>query len=289
MRPEFKICALLHRSYRFGRHRQGRTAQGLHGAKLPPGTSPKEAVQRRTIPKWKADQEKQRKEAAIANTTGIRILAAITAAVPVRLMKRDLLFCGGAVGIKLLDENRLVVVARQHGNKKAKDSDSIGKLFAAYLRRAEESALGRLLVEITILHTAMRQNAAQTSRDAATAYKVDVDAITAKVKQEFAAKVKAKLIQKAPTKVAAKAQTQTSEEGEGRIASKISRPEGVCHPAGSLFRAPVFPPWALLLRGRSDYARPPDGLVHGGFDSAKKSRAHNYRWLPYHCNRGSHV
>ncbi|MCU1302760.1 MAG: hypothetical protein JWQ87_3044, partial [Candidatus Sulfotelmatobacter sp.] len=25
---------------------------------------------------------------------------------------------------------------------------------------------------------------------------------------------------------------------------------------------PVFPPWALLLHGRSDYARPPDGLVH---------------------------
>jgi hypothetical protein len=36
---------------------------------------------------------------------------------------------------------------------------------------------------------------------------------------------------------------------------------GVCHPADSHFRAPVFPPWALLLKGRSDYARPPDGLV----------------------------
>jgi ParB family transcriptional regulator, chromosome partitioning protein len=32
--------------------------------------------------KWKAEQEKQRKEAAIANTTGIRILAAITAGPP---------------------------------------------------------------------------------------------------------------------------------------------------------------------------------------------------------------
>jgi ParB family chromosome partitioning protein len=88
--------------------------------------------------KWKAEQEKQRKEAAIANTTGIRILAAITAAVPVRLMKRDLLFVVERLA-SLLDENRLVVVARQHGIKKAKDSDSIGKLFAAYLRRAEES------------------------------------------------------------------------------------------------------------------------------------------------------
>jgi hypothetical protein len=40
----------------------------------------------------------------------------------------------------------------------------------------EESELGRLLVEITILHAAMRQNAPQVLRDAAAAYKVDVDA-----------------------------------------------------------------------------------------------------------------
>ena len=42
--------------------------------------------------KWKADQEKQRREQAIANTTGLRVLAAIASAVPVRLVKRDLLF-----------------------------------------------------------------------------------------------------------------------------------------------------------------------------------------------------
>jgi ParB family chromosome partitioning protein len=42
--------------------------------------------------KWKAEQEKQRKEQAIANTTGLRVLAAIGSAVPVRLLKRDLLF-----------------------------------------------------------------------------------------------------------------------------------------------------------------------------------------------------
>ena len=161
--------------------------------------------------KWKAEQEKQRKETAIANTTGIRILAAITAAVPVRLMKRDLLFVVERLA-SLLDENRLVVVARQHGIKKAKDSDSIGKLFAAYLRRAEESALGGLLVEITILHSAMRQNAAQVLRDAATAYKVDVDAIGLKVKQEFATKEKTRLSKKPPTKVAAKAQPKAAKK-----------------------------------------------------------------------------
>jgi ParB family chromosome partitioning protein len=67
------------------------------------------------------------------------------------------------------------------------------------VRSAEEGALSGLLVEITILHAATRQNSAQVLRDATTAYKVDVDAISLKVKQEFAAKEKAKLAPK-PTK-----------------------------------------------------------------------------------------
>jgi ParB family chromosome partitioning protein len=146
--------------------------------------------------KWKAEQEKQRREVAIANTTGIRILAAISAAVPVRLLKRDLLFVVERL-TSLLDENRLGVVAKQHGIKKAKGGDSIGKLFVAYLRRAEESLLGGVLVELTILHAAMRQNATQVLRDAATAYKVDVDAIGLKVKQEYAAKEKGRETPKA--------------------------------------------------------------------------------------------
>lgn len=154
--------------------------------------------------KWKAEQEKQRKDAAIANATGIRILAAIGAAVPVRLMKRDLLFVVERLA-SLLDENRLAVVAKQHGIKKAKDSDSIGKLFAAYLRRAEESVLGRVLVELTILHAATRQNAAQVLSDAATVYKVDTDALALKVKQEFSAKEKTQTAKKTVIKVQPKA------------------------------------------------------------------------------------
>jgi ParB family chromosome partitioning protein len=153
--------------------------------------------------KWKAEQEKQRKDAAIANTIGVRTLAAIIAAVPVRLMKRDLLFVVERLA-SLLDENRVAIVARQRGIKKAKDSDSIAKLFAAYLRRAEESALGGLLVEITILHAATRQNTAQVLRDAATAYKVDTDAIALKVKQEFTTKEKMSAAKKDVAKVPAK-------------------------------------------------------------------------------------
>ena len=147
---------------------------------------------------FKAEQEKRRREEAIAQTTGIRTLAAIVAAVPVRLMKRDLLFVVERLA-SLLDENRLAVVARQHGIKQANDSnsrESVAKLFATYLRRAEESELGRLLVKLAILHSATRQNAAQVLRDAATNYKVDVDAIVQQVKQEFAAKEKAKLAKK---------------------------------------------------------------------------------------------
>ncbi|MGD0445101.1 MAG: hypothetical protein ABSA39_14300 [Edaphobacter sp.] len=81
---------------------------------------------------YKAEQEKERREAAIASTTSIRVFEAITAAVPVRLMKRDLLFIAERL-VSLMDENRLVAVARQHGIKKAKDNDSIGKLFVVYL------------------------------------------------------------------------------------------------------------------------------------------------------------
>ena len=96
----------------------------------------------------------------------------------------------------MLDDNRLNVLARQHGIKEAANGNSIGKLFAAYLRRAEESVLGRILIELTILHAASRQDAAQVLQEAAAVYKVDTDAITLKVKQEFAVKEKAKLAKK---------------------------------------------------------------------------------------------
>jgi ParB family chromosome partitioning protein len=155
-------------------------------------------------PKWKAEQEKQRREQAIANTIGIRTLAAISAAVPVRLMKRDLLFVVERLA-SLLDDNRLAVVARQHGIKKAKDSDSIAKLFAAYLRRAEESVLGKVLVEATILYVATRHNPSQVLHDAAIVYKVDTDAIALKVKQEFAGKEKTQTVKRTVAKTQPKA------------------------------------------------------------------------------------
>jgi ParB family chromosome partitioning protein len=159
----------------------------------------------------KAVQEKQQRDEAIANTTGIRVLAAIADAVPVRLIKRDLLFVTERL-IALVDERRLEVVTRQHGIKREKESDSIAKLFAAYLRRAEESMLGSVLVELAILLTAARQQTTQVLNEAAALYKVDTDAIAAKVKQEFAAKDKAKAAKKDAPKPSAKQQPKAAKK-----------------------------------------------------------------------------
>ena len=84
-------------------------------------------------------------------------------------------------------------MARQHGIRKDRETDMIEKLFASFLRRADEGTLSRLLVEVSVLIAARRSsNGTSPLQDAALAYKIDTDAIALKVKQEFAAKEKAK-------------------------------------------------------------------------------------------------
>jgi ParB family chromosome partitioning protein len=162
---------------------------------------------------FKAEQEKRRREEAIANATGLRVLSAISAAVPVRLMKRDLMFLAERM-VNLLDENRAAILAKQHGIKKTKENESIGKLFTAFLRRADESTLGRAVVESVVLLMASRGNASHVLRDAAEFYKVDVAAITTTVKQEFAAKEKAKTATKATPKPPVKTLAKTAKKAE---------------------------------------------------------------------------
>ena len=136
--------------------------------------------------------------------TGLRVLSAVSAAVPVRLMKRDLLFVIEKL-VSLMEEPRLDMLARQHGIRQKRDDGGIGKTLAAYIRRADEGTLSRLLVETSILLAVSRSNPATILRDAASIYKVDTDAITLKVKQEFAAKEKAKKTPPSTAKVAKKA------------------------------------------------------------------------------------
>ncbi len=142
---------------------------------------------------FKAEQEKRRREEAIAQVTGLRVLSAITEAVPVRLMKRDLLFVVERL-CAVLDERRLAIILRQHNLGKPNGStDAPPKLLSAFLRKADESTLGRLLVELAVLQAAATPNeSSKALREAAELYKVDVGAITTKVKQEFATKDKAK-------------------------------------------------------------------------------------------------
>jgi ParB family chromosome partitioning protein len=154
--------------------------------------------------KWKAEQEKQRREEAIANTTGLRVLSAIGSAVPVRLLKRDLLFVAERL-LSVMDENRIEAIARQHGIRQKRDDGGARKTLTAFLRRADEGTLSRLLVEASILLAASRGNPSAVLKEAATAYKVDIEAVATKVKQEFAAKEKGKKASQPTASVAKKA------------------------------------------------------------------------------------
>jgi ParB family chromosome partitioning protein len=210
-RPEFKVCKYATDAIVTEGSDVGTVHKVCANPACPIHHPKKQTSAGTSDAQFKAEQEKRRREEAIANATGLRVLSAIGNAVPVRLMKRDLLFVADRL-TNLLDENRCAILAKQHGIKKAKDNDSIGKLFVAFLRRADEGTLGRAVVEAVVLLTASRGNAAHVLREAAEVYKVDVAAITATVKQEFAAKEKAKTAKKAAPKPPVKAQPKTAKK-----------------------------------------------------------------------------
>jgi ParB family chromosome partitioning protein len=146
----------------------------------------------------KAEQAKRRRDEAIAQVTGLRVLSAITEAVPVRLMKRDLLFLAERLSA-VLDERRLAVILRNRKLGKPKAAgDTPAKLLSVFFRKADESTLGRLLIELAVLQAASASDPSKALREAAEFYKVDVGAITARVKQEFATKDKSKAPKIAP-------------------------------------------------------------------------------------------
>lgn len=201
-RSEFKVCKFTTEAIITEGSEVG-TIQKVCANPSCPVHHPKQPTSRNDE-KWKAEQEKQRKDQAIANTTGLHVLAAVSAAVPVRLMKRDLLFILEKL-VSVMDESRVEMLARHHGIRQKRDDGGIGKALAAFVRRADEGTLSRLLVESSILLAATRGNPATVLKDAASAYKVDTDAIAAKVRQEFAAKEKAKKVPQPATKAANKA------------------------------------------------------------------------------------
>ena len=201
-RPEFKVCKFATDAI----ITEGSDIGTIHKVCANPECSIHHARQQRptTDAAFKAEQEKRSREEAIAQTTGLRVLKATSDAVPVRLMKRDLLFVTERLAA-VLDERRLAIIFRLHGIGKASGAgDAPAKLLASFLRKADESTVGRILVAITILQSAHSANeSAKSLREAAEYYKVDVAAITSKVKQEFAAKEKVQAAGKAAKKAKA--------------------------------------------------------------------------------------
>lgn len=201
-RPQFKVCKFTTEAI----ITEGSDVGTIHKVCANPSCPvhhPKQPTSRNDE-KWKAEQDKQRKEQAIANTTGLRVLAAVSAAVPVRLMKRDLLFILEKL-VSVMDENRVEMLARQHSIRQKRDDGGLSKTLAAFVRRADEVTLSRMMIEASILLAASRGNPTTVLKDAASAYKVDTEGIAAKVRQEFAAKEKAKEVSQSATKAAKKA------------------------------------------------------------------------------------
>ncbi len=209
-RPEFKTCKYTTEAIVAEGTEKGELRKVCASPDCPVHHPKKQ--QTRTDATFKAEQEKRRREEALAQATGIRTLAAIVAAVPVRLMKRDLLFVAARL-TAMLDDRRVAGLIRQHGMGKRKDGEAPAKLLAAFLPKAEESKLGRILVEAAILLSMHSQtDTAKVLRDAAQAYKVDIEAISATVKQEIAAKGKAKSAKEAAPKPPSKVQSKPAKK-----------------------------------------------------------------------------
>jgi len=182
-RPEFKVCKFTTEAIVTDGAEVG-TLRKVCANPTCPIHHPQKRQNGRDEERWKAEQEKRRREQAVAHATGIRVLAAIGAAVPVRLMKRDLAFVVERL-VSLMGEPQIATLARQHGIRQKRDDGGKAKMFVAYLRRTNEGTLSRLIVELTILLLAARANGGNVLRDAANLYKVDTDAISRKVKQEL--------------------------------------------------------------------------------------------------------
>jgi ParB family chromosome partitioning protein len=95
-------------------------------------------------------------------------------------MKRDFVFVAEQL-LALLDEKRLEMVARNRSIK-AKESESVAKLLTAFVRKADEGTIGKLIVEAVILITARTQSdGGKTLRAAAQVYGVDTNLREARI------------------------------------------------------------------------------------------------------------
>jgi ParB family chromosome partitioning protein len=130
------------------------------------------------------EQECRQRELAIARMSGMKVLEAISASVPGKIMAHDLVFLSELL-ISGLDLRHLKVLIRLHGIKTTRDAATPPKMLANSIQKMEESELMRLLVECAILIAARTETmTAMVLQDAAQYYGVDVRAICEKVRRQ---------------------------------------------------------------------------------------------------------
>jgi ParB family chromosome partitioning protein len=201
--PEYKTCKFTAEAIVTEGSEKGEMRKVCANPECPVHHPKKQQQRTQADAAFKVEQEKRRREEALAHMIASRFLKAIGDAVPVRLMKRDMLFLAGRL-IAMLDERRLSVLIRENRIGKPKNGEPPAKMFMAFLQKADESQLGRMLVQSAILLSIRSDNDGMTIlRDAAQAYKVDVDGISTNARKEFADKDKAKKADKAPEKTPA--------------------------------------------------------------------------------------
>jgi hypothetical protein len=100
----------------------------------------------------------------------------------------------------------LPALANRHKVDVKKDSDSAQELLAKQVGTCDESALGKLLLEISLLDSAYQRFTASSDdvlMDAANRHRVDTEKVQKAVAKEFAAKRDKKIVKSKARKTAA--------------------------------------------------------------------------------------
>jgi ParB family transcriptional regulator, chromosome partitioning protein len=154
------------------------------------------------------DRQQERKrieKEKIAITARHRKLTAILDRVSVPMKKADLLTIAQHV-LTTVPYNRLPLLAKRHKLEIEKSSISPAELLARHISRDDESGLSRLLLEISLLESAYRNNGDpnnDTLLTTAKRYRLDTERVQKAVAQEFAAMQKKKAKKTVPDKGAA--------------------------------------------------------------------------------------
>ena len=213
--PEFKVCKFTAEAI----IAEGSDVGTIHKVCTNPACPvhhPTKTPNAGTSDRWKTEQERQRREEAISRVTGLRTLEAIGHAVPVRLMKRELLYVAATM-ISRLDLPRLEIFAKLHHLQPSKEDEPLIKTAVSYLLGLPEGTLGRFVIEMAILlRITSGQNSDRILAQAAKEYNVNADAIAATVTKEFADREKAKAAKKTAPRSPAK---KDAEPARGRTAA----------------------------------------------------------------------